>query len=93
MIFFTGFKYLQIIFKLLFLSVALSRTGTILLVVREITYISKLIILESIRECVKGRWFFPSSQVSSINETDRNDITEILLKVALNTIKPNQQKV
>jgi hypothetical protein len=30
-----------------------------------------------------GRWFSP---VSSTNKTDRHDITEILLKVALNTI-------
>jgi hypothetical protein len=29
-------------------------------------------------------------QVSFINKTDRHDIKEILLKVALNTIKPNQ---
>jgi hypothetical protein len=28
--------------------------------------------------------------VSSTNKTDRHDITEILLIVALNTIKPNQ---
>jgi hypothetical protein len=28
--------------------------------------------------------------VSYINKTDRHDITEILLKVVLNTIKPNQ---
>ena len=33
-----------------------------------------------------GRWFSPSTTVSSTNETDRHDITEILLKVALNTI-------
>jgi hypothetical protein len=30
--------------------------------------------------------FSPGSPVSSINKTDRHDITEILLKVALNTI-------
>jgi hypothetical protein len=30
------------------------------------------------------------SPVSSTNKTDHHDITEILLKVALNTIKPNQ---
>jgi hypothetical protein len=30
--------------------------------------------------------FFPGTPVSSINKTDHNDITEILLKVALNTI-------
>jgi len=33
------------------------------------------------------RWFSPDSPVSSINKTDRHDITEILLKVALNTTK------
>ena len=32
-----------------------------------------------------GRWIFP---VSSTNKTDRHDITEILLKVVLNTNKP-----
>jgi len=31
-------------------------------------------------------WFSPGSPVSSSNKTDRHDITEILLKVALNTI-------
>jgi hypothetical protein len=34
------------------------------------------------------RWFSPGTPVSSINKTDRHDITEILLKVVLNTIKP-----
>jgi hypothetical protein len=34
-----------------------------------------------------GQWF---SQGSSTNKTDLHDITEILLKVAFNTIKPNQ---
>jgi hypothetical protein len=33
-----------------------------------------------------GRWFSPGSPASSTNKTDRHDITEILLKVALNTI-------
>jgi hypothetical protein len=33
-----------------------------------------------------GQWFSPGTLVSSTNKTDRNDITEILLKVALNTI-------
>ena len=32
------------------------------------------------------QWFSPSAPVSSTNKTDRHDITEILLKVALNTI-------
>jgi hypothetical protein len=32
-----------------------------------------------------GRWFSPGTPVSSTNKTDRHDITEILLKVSLNT--------
>jgi hypothetical protein len=35
---------------------------------------------------VAGRWFSPSTPVFSTNKTDRHDITEILLKVVLNTI-------
>jgi hypothetical protein len=37
------------------------------------------------------QWFSPDPPVSSTNKTDRHDITEILLKVALNTIKPTNQ--
>jgi hypothetical protein len=33
-----------------------------------------------------SQWFSPSLPVFSTNKTDHNDITEILLKVALNTI-------
>jgi hypothetical protein len=33
-----------------------------------------------------GWWFSPRTPVSYTNKTDRHDITEILLKVALNTI-------
>ena len=33
-----------------------------------------------------GRWFFPGTPVPSTNKTDRHEINEILLKVALNTI-------
>ena len=32
-----------------------------------------------------GQWFSLGTPVSSINKTDRHDVTEILLKVALNT--------
>jgi hypothetical protein len=42
------------------------------------------------RDDAAGRWFSPGPPVSSTNKNDRNDITEILLKVALNTIKPKQ---
>jgi hypothetical protein len=40
---------------------------------------------------VTGRWFSPGTVVSSTNKTDHHDITEILLKVALNTITCNQR--
>ena len=33
-----------------------------------------------------SRWFSPGTSVFSTNKTDRHDITEILLKMALNTI-------
>jgi hypothetical protein len=33
-----------------------------------------------------GRWFSPGTSVSSTNETDHHDVSEILLKVTLNTI-------
>jgi hypothetical protein len=36
---------------------------------------------------VTGWWFSPGPPVSSAKKTDRHDLTEILLKVALNTTK------
>jgi hypothetical protein len=36
---------------------------------------------------VTGLWFSPGTSVSSTDKTDRHDVTEILLKVALNTLK------
>ena len=39
-----------------------------------------------------GRWFSPVPLVSSTNKTDRHDITEILFKVALNTIKQTKKE-
>ena len=39
-----------------------------------------------------GRWISPGTSLSSTNKTDRYDITEILLKVELNTInQPTNQ--
>jgi hypothetical protein len=40
-----------------------------------------------------GRWFSPGTTVSSTNKTVHHDITKILLKVALNTIKPTKMKI
>ena len=37
------------------------------------------------------RWFSPGTPVSSTDKSDRHDITEILLKVALNTINQTNQ--
>jgi hypothetical protein len=39
-----------------------------------------------------GWWFSPGPLVSSTNKTDRHDINEILLKVALNTIKQTNKR-
>jgi hypothetical protein len=38
-----------------------------------------------------GLWFSPGTPVSSTNKTDHHDLTEILLKVALNTINQQNQ--
>ena len=38
------------------------------------------------------RWFSPGAPVSSTNKTDRHDIAEILLKMALNTIKQTNKQ-
>ena len=38
-----------------------------------------------------GRWFSPGTPVFPTNKTDHHDITEILLKVAFNTIKQTSQ--
>ena len=40
-----------------------------------------------------SQWFSPGTLVSSINKTDRHDISEILLKVALNTITTLSQAI
>jgi hypothetical protein len=40
-----------------------------------------------------GRWFFPGTLVSSTNKTDSHNVTEILLKVALNTISHKPIKI
>ena len=40
-----------------------------------------------------GRWFSTVLPVSSTNKTDHHDITEILLKVAFNTIKQTNKHI
>ena len=40
-----------------------------------------------------GQWFSPGPPVSSTNKTDHHDITAVLLKVALNTIKQTNKHI
>ena len=47
-------------------------------------------LCDSLSVTATGQWFSPGTAVSDTNKTDRHDITEILLKVALNTINLNQ---
>ena len=44
---------------------------------------------------ILDRWFSPDTLLSSTNKTDRHDMTEILLKMALNTInqETNQSNI
>ena len=53
-----------------------------------LTQLSSNMCLRLHVELATGRWFSPGTLVTFTNKTDRNDITEILLKVALNTIIP-----
>ena len=47
-----------------------------------------------VRICDKVcQWFSPGTLVSSTNKTDRHGKAEILLKVALNSIKPTKPKL
>jgi hypothetical protein len=39
-----------------------------------------------------GRWLSPDTPVSSTTKTDRHDIAEILLKVALNYLNTKNHK-
>ena len=48
-----------------------------------VTYLCILLV------CLSDQWCSHGIPVSSTNKTDRHDITEILLKVALNTITRN----
>jgi hypothetical protein len=40
-----------------------------------------------------GRWISPGTPVASTNKTNRHGITEILLKVALNTTKQTSNNI
>jgi hypothetical protein len=52
-----------------------------------------LYFLKGCQSLATGRWFSPGPPVSSTNKTDRHDIPEILLKVALNTKQTNKRHI
>jgi len=52
-------------------------------------YSIQLYVIKFVSDLRQFGDFFPGTSVSSTNKTDCNDITEILLKVALNTINHN----
>jgi len=43
-------------------------------------------VIKFVSDWQEGRWFSSGTSVSSTYKTDSHDITELLLKVALNTI-------
>ena len=47
-------------------------------------------VIKFVSDLGAGRWYSLGTLVSSTNKTDHHNITEILLKVALNSIKPQQ---
>ena len=53
----------------------------------------KIVCDQVCRGLVTGQWFSPGPLVYSTNKTDRHDITETLLNVALNTIKHTKNKI
>ena len=50
-------------------------------------------MIKFVRWHATGQWFSPGPPVSSNNKNDCHDITEILLKVALNTIKQTKLNI
>ena len=63
----------------------------------KITELRTILQRESQNSCdtvfqwlVADWWFYSGTTISSTNKTDCHDKTEILSRVALNTIKPNQ---
>jgi hypothetical protein len=50
-------------------------------------------VIKFVSDLRQSWWFSPGPPVSSTNKTDRHDITEILLKMALNTIKQTKQTI
>jgi hypothetical protein len=60
------------------------------IVSRFIFFVDKRLLItplgSSNSSCNDTRFFYPGTPVSSTNKADRNDITEILLKVTLKTI-------
>ena len=56
--------------------------------VHDKEYSIQYYVIKFVQQLAAGQWFSPGTPVSSINKNDHHDITEILLKVVLNTINP-----
>ena len=56
--------------------------------VHDEVYSIQIYVIKFVSDLQQVGGFFPGTPVSSTNKTDRYDITDILLKVALNTINP-----
>jgi hypothetical protein len=50
-------------------------------------------VIKFVSDLPRAVGFSPGTPVSSTNKTDRQDITEIVLKVALNTIKQTNKLI
>jgi hypothetical protein len=49
-------------------------------------------VIKFVSDSAAGQWFSPGTLVSSTDKTDHHDITEILLKVALNDIRQTNKQ-
>ena len=57
--------------------------------VHDVVYSIQHYVMKFASDLRQGRWFSQGTPVSSTNKTACHDITEILLKVELNTINHN----
>jgi len=55
-------------------------------------YLIQHYVIKFVSDMQQVGWFSPGTTVSFTNKTDRHDITEILLKVASNTITLTHSK-
>jgi hypothetical protein len=80
-------KYGKTYQKNIVISVPNITTKYLVYSIQNIIKTATIIIFDKVSQWLAtGRWFSPGTPISSTKRTDRHDIAEILLKVALNTI-------